>query len=245
MHLSMHSDKLMPSKKRHTVLTAHHLSKQFGEMLVVDDVSFTVEQGEMLAIIGPNGSGKSTLMKMILGLLSPTQGTVTLHTKRGIRDIGYVPQRFSFERSTPVTVKEFLDLNGCKQHKHTDPKEVEKALTLVGADYLIDRQLGKLSGGQLQRVLVARALLHEKKILILDEPNTNIDVKGEKAMYELLKKLNEENGVTIIVVSHELEFVSKYATRVLCMNCSLVCEGAPSKTLTKTMMQHLYACTDC
>jgi zinc transport system ATP-binding protein len=233
------------TKQKKEILSVTHLSKVFGEMLVVDDVSFSVEEGDMLAIIGPNGSGKSTLMKMVLGLLTPSQGTVTLHTARGIKDIGYVPQRFTFERSTPITVKEFLDLNGCKEHKHSDPKEVEKSLALVGAEYLKERQLGNLSGGQLQRVLVARALLHEKKILILDEPNTNIDVKGEKAMYELLKKLNEENHVTIIVISHELEFVSKYAKRVLCMNCSLVCSGKPSKALTKTMMQHLYACTDC
>lgn len=227
------------------ILSVSHLSKRFGEMLVVDDVDFTVIEGDMLAIIGPNGSGKSTLMKMVLGLLSPTQGSITLHTTRGIQDVGYVPQRFTFERGTPITVKEFLDLHSCKHKEHADPKAVETALSLVGSLYLIHRQLGNLSGGQLQRVLVARALLHEKKILILDEPNTNIDVKGEKAMYELLKKLNEEQGVTIIVVSHELEFVSKYAKRVLCMNCSLVCEGVPSKTLTAETMKHLYSCTDC
>ena len=232
----------MHNKK--TILSVSHLSQWFGEMLVIDDVSFNIQQGDMLAIIGPNGSGKSTLIKIILGLLTPTQGTVTLHTKRGIRDIGYVPQQFAFERTTPITVQEFLDLQGCKQHKHADPKEIEKALTLVGAEQLIDRQLGNLSGGQLQRVLVARALLHEKKILILDEPNTHIDMKGEKAMYELLKKLNKEKGVTIIIVSHALEFVSRYAQRVLCIHCSLVYEGSPSKTLTHKMMQHVYACID-
>ena len=232
-------------KEKETIISIEDITKEYGGVLALHNITFDIHAGEMLAIIGPNGSGKSTLTKIILGLESANTGKVKIHTKRGIRDIGYVPQRFSFDRTTPITVKEFLELQGCKNKKHEKHTTIKEALTSVGAEAFMDQRLGTLSGGQLQRVLVARALLHEKKILILDEPNSNIDVKGEQAMYDLLQKVNKEKDVTIIVVSHELEFVSQYADTVLCINCSMVCHGDPKSTLTKKGMHHLYACKTC
>lgn len=226
-------------------ISVKNITKSYGDVLALKDITCDVHQGEMLAIIGPNGSGKSTLAKIILGLEQPDSGNVTIYSERGMRDIGYVPQRFSFDRTVPITVKEFLELQGCKNKDHEDHSTILEALTSVGIEHLLHRKMGTLSGGQLQRTLVARALLHEKKILILDEPNSNIDVSGEQAMYGLLKKLNTEKGVTIVVISHELEFVSKYADTVLCINCSMVCHGDPKEALAKSAMGHLYACNDC
>lgn len=233
------------SETRETIISVQGITKRYGDVLALRDISFDVHVGEMLAIIGPNGSGKSTLAKIILGLEEANKGIVSINAPHTIRDIGYVPQRFSFDRSTPITVQEFLELQGCKNKEHEEKQMIKRALTSVGADALANKRLGTLSGGQLQRVLVARALLHEKKILILDEPNASIDVEGEKAMYDLLKELNEKQGVTIIVVSHELEFVSQYAETVLCVNCSMVCHGDPKKILSKHALDHLYACTTC
>lgn len=227
------------------IIEVKDITKKFGDVLALHNISFTVKKGEMLAIIGPNGSGKSTLMHILLGLETATKGRVKIHSPHGIRDVGYVPQRFFFDRSIPITVGEFLELQGCKKKEHAHKHSIGIALRSVGADHLLKQKLGTLSGGQLQRVLIARALLHEKQILILDEPNSHIDSEGEQAMYDLLKKLNQEHGVTVIVVSHELEFVSKYADTVLCINCSLTCHGDPKKTLTEQALGHLYACTDC
>lgn len=227
------------------IISVQDITKLYGDVFALRDITFDVSKGEMLAIIGPNGSGKSTLAKIILGLESANRGAVAINTERGVHDVGYVPQRFAFDRTIPITVREFLLLQGCANKKHEEDAEITNALEAVGMPHIIDQQLGTLSGGQLQRVLVARALLHEKKILILDEPNSHIDAAGEQAMYDLLNKVNKEEGVTVIVVSHELEFVSTYADTVLCINCSMVCHGDPKQTLAKDAMNHLYACHNC
>ena len=176
--------------QQQTILSLKNVSKKFGEFVALRDISFDIQQGEMIAIIGPNGSGKTTLGKIIIGLEERTSGDIIFSDKRILRSIGYVPQRFDFDRSIPMTVKEFLDLQSCDASAHTCNNAVVQALSLVGMEDHINRQLGVLSGGQLQRVLIARAIMHQKKILLLDEPNAHIDREGEKAMYDVLKQIN-------------------------------------------------------
>ncbi len=226
-----------------SLITAKNLTKKYTDVTVLDDLTFAVPKGELLAIVGPNGSGKTTLVKLMLGLEKPTSGTVEITSGCGrtlADSIGYVPQLFTFDRTLPITIREFLDLVSCGHGRHCDLQPVQHVLGMVGMERMEDKKIGKLSGGQLQRVLIARALLHERDILILDEPSTGIDAQGQDALYELLGTLVREHGVTVIVVSHEMDFVSKYATSVLCLNHKLVCHDVPKKAMTKKVMSELY-----
>lgn len=221
----------------HTCISVAHVTKSYGSYTAVEDVSFDISQGDMVALVGPNGSGKSTLARMIVGLESPSSGSILIDGKSPhdmSQHIGYVPQRFSFDRSLPMTVMEFLSL--------ADPsrKTIERSLTRVQMYEKREAQLGTLSGGQLQRVLIARALLHTRDMLILDEPTSGIDVGGEEALYELLHTLNHEDGTTIIVISHELDFVYQYATTVICLNKQLLCKGLPRTALSSDMLEKMY-----
>ena len=231
----------MPARK--ALITVKNLTKSYSEVVVLDNVSFRVPKGELLAIIGPNGAGKSTLLKILLGLEQATSGTVKVaNPKKGCLGdrVGYVPQSFQFDRSLPITVREFLDLVSCGKNKHCDLAPVQKVLESVGMTGLEEKKIGVLSGGQLQRVLIARALLHNRDILILDEPAAGIDTSGQIALYDLLASLVKDHGITALVVSHEIDFVSEYATSVLCLNHKVVCHDVPNKALSEGIMNDLY-----
>lgn len=216
----------------------------FEDHVVLEEISFAIPAGTMAAIIGPNGSGKTTLVKTLLGLIRPTAGTVEffghhLHESRG--EIGYVPQRFTFEKTFPMTVAEFLNLN---KHAHTPASASEEAIKEVGLTPLIlEKALGTLSGGQLQRVLVASAILNHPSILFLDEPATGIDVAGEEALYDVLAHLNREHHTTILMVSHDIAMVSELVDTVICINKKLLCVGPPKSTLTNKRLSTLYGDT--
>lgn len=230
----------MPRKKK-AIVSVKNVGKKYGDFEALKNITFDIERGKILAIIGPNGSGKSTLAKIILGLEKPTTGSVLVDRSNRSNPIGYVPQRLKFDRSIPMTVSEFLDLSACRDKKHCATKaQVEEVLHSVGMKDHRDRMLGVLSGGQFQRILIARALLHERELLILDEPDAGVDEESEKAIYEVLKEMNEKRGVTIVVISHELDFVTAYSDTVLCVNCSMVCYGDSKTTLKKDSMVHLY-----
>ncbi len=225
------------------MVEVREVTKEFDGYLAVEDISFTVNHGDLLAIIGPNGSGKSTLVKLLIGLETPTRGSIMIDGKtprQAYRRIGYVPQFFPFDRTLPLTVREFLHLVPCQTSRHQKRGAISDALQAVGMAGSDSRPLGKLSGGQLQRILIARALMHERDLLFLDEPSAGIDVAGETAVYELIKKLNEERGVTAIVISHELDFVMRYAKSVLCINQRLVCHGLPKDALRGETLEALY-----
>lgn len=186
---------------------------------VLHDVSLTVAPGEIVTIVGPNGSGKSTLLQAIIGALRPVSGRVA--RAAGLR-IGYVPQRLHADPTLPMTVWRFLGL--------PVPATAERkrdVLTRTGADGLEGKQLTRLSGGQLQRVMLARALLSDPTLLILDEPTQGLDQAGSAAFYELIEELRQSYGCAVLMVSHELHVVMSASDRVICLNGHVCCEGTP------------------
>ena len=226
-------------------ITAKNVSKAYGDTTVVENVTFTINKGSVTSVIGPNGAGKSTLAKIMMGLIQPTNGMVTINgkTPRDARtSIGYVPQRFIYNPKVPITVQEFLmlSLHVAGQHKREKTEIIEKRFSDVGITGVMDKQLHQLSGGQLQRILIARALLTDKKLLIMDEPVAGVDIEGRKSIYELLKDLNQKHGMTVIIISHELDVVFNYSDQVICINRRMLCHGKPQEALTEKIMNEMY-----
>ncbi len=223
-----------------TILEVKNLTVEFNGVAVLSNVSFEVEKGEIFVIIGPNGAGKTVLFKALLGLI-PYQGEI--RWRENIR-IGYVPQRFNVNRDFPLTVEEFLQLAPPK-----NPREaLFKVLKLVGfhgdehhlEHHVLSRGLGLLSSGELQRVLIAAAMLDKPDVLLFDEPTSGVDVGSEEAIYERLKKLNKEENFTMLLISHDLSVVHKFATGVLCLNRKAVCFGEPHSAITPDVLTELY-----
>lgn len=190
-----------------------------GAQAVLRAVDFEVNSGEIVTIVGPNGSGKSTLLRTIVGAILPAEGAIKI--KDELR-IGYVPQKLSIDPSLPMTVRRFLDL----------PVKVSQdaaihALEEVGAAHLVSRQMVGLSGGQFQRVLLARALLNAPELLILDEATQGLDQPGSASFYRLIEELRGRLGCAVLMVSHELHVVMAASDRVICLNGHVCCEGAP------------------
>ncbi len=186
---------------------------------VLTNVDFRIDSGEIVTVVGPNGSGKSTLLRGIIGALSPSQGSVV--RAEGLR-IGYVPQKLHIDPTLPMTVRRFLSL----PEKVADDV-AEQALERAGAGKLIDRQMAGLSGGQFQRVLLARALLSDPQLLILDEATQGLDQPGSAAFYRQIEDLRRSMGCAVLMVSHELHVVMAASDRVICLNGHICCEGAP------------------
>ncbi|MBK7104544.1 MAG: ABC transporter ATP-binding protein [Ignavibacteriae bacterium] len=204
---------------------------------IIVDVNLQVEEKEFLGIIGPNGGGKTTLLKVILGLINPTKGKVLVDGKLNNSDyqIGYVPQYSNFDKTYPISVKDVVSM-GIK--KSDNFQLVESALTKVNLLNKINVQIGHLSGGEQQRVLIARALATNPKILLLDEPTASIDTQTGNNIYELLTELNKEK--TIILVSHDIGAISRAVKKIACMNKKLVYHN--SKEVTKEMLEETYQC---
>lgn len=206
---------------------------------ILKPLSFRVEEGEAAAIIGPNGAGKTVLLKTLLGII-PYGGR---YTWRSDVKIGYVPQRFHFDLSIPITVREFFLLHesGFLLAKRRASPRIMEALKTVGvSSRTADERISALSSGTIQRILVAWALYDKPNVLLFDEPTTGIDVGGEETIYNMLRHLQDRFGITIILVSHELNVVYRYATRVLCINRALVCNGVPDEVLTAKRLRELY-----
>lgn len=227
--------------KMKKALDIHHLTVEMGKHRVIDDVSFTVEKGETVAIIGPNGAGKSVLLKAILRLLPKTSGSVQIFGnshedyKRVAPLVSYVPQFTPIETSFPLTVSELFDLK-----TQIDIKRRDNVLRQVGAFQLLDQRLGTLSGGQRQRVFLAFALADKPQILFLDEPSSGIDVGAEETIYNLIRKISQKEKMTVVLVSHDIDIVVGFAEKVFCLNKRLVCEGHPSKVLTEETLKKAY-----
>lgn len=214
----------------------------YGDLPILEDVSFSIKKGDMVALIGPNGSGKTTLVKNIIGLLKPKSGEILINGEKAIDNIdkiGYVPQRFEFDRNTPITLNEFLSLEKCGKDGH-DCKNIDSYLDKVDLASYKNKRLSSLSGGQFQRAMIARALLHEKEILIFDEPSTGIDLAGEKTVYDLISLANKENKVTCLIVSHDLSVVSSFTKKVICINKKIICQGSPNKIINPKTLEELY-----
>ena len=202
-----------------TLISTQNMSVRLGGHVALRNVDFSISAGEIVTVVGPNGSGKSTLLKALIGAVKPYDGTIT--SQDGLR-IGYVPQKLHIDPTLPITVRRFLSLP-----RRQTQAAIDQALSRVGAPDLQDKQMFALSGGQFQRVLLARALLEEPELLILDEPTTGLDQPGSAAFYTLLEDIKRETGAAVLMVSHELHVVMSASDRVICLNGHVCCHGTP------------------
>jgi zinc transport system ATP-binding protein len=216
-------------------LSVKNLNVNLGGQNIIDDLSFDIETGENLAIIGPNGSGKTVLLRALLGSV-PYAGEISWAADTRI---GYVPQKIDADRHLPINLKNLLHAKaGVLGVKNFHDKMAAEEVGLPASSLVIP--IGHLSGGQFQRALIAFALLGHPSVLLLDEPTASIDVAGEEQVYELLHRLQGKYDITLIVVSHDLSFVYKYANKVLCLNKAGLCFGAPEETLNNQILEKLY-----
>jgi zinc transport system ATP-binding protein len=202
-----------------SLISADHLAVRIGGAEILSGVSLAIEPGEIVTILGPNGSGKSTLLRALLGIVPLSAGRVI--RTAGLR-LGYVPQKLSVDRSMPMTVRRFLSLP-----KRVSDQAATLALARVDLPEVEARQMSELSGGQFQRVLLARALLSAPQLLILDEPTQGLDQPGIAAFYQLIEQVRTETGVAVLMVSHDLHVVMAASDRVICLNGHICCEGTP------------------
>jgi len=209
----------MRRSRRMSLISAENLVVRFGGTEALSGVSLAIEPGEIVTILGPNGSGKSTLLRALLGIVKPSAGRVT--RAPGLR-IGYVPQKLAVDRAMPMTARRFLSLPVA-----VGDAGAEAALARVGLEGLGGRQMSALSGGQFQRLLLARALLTRPQILILDEPTQGLDQPGEAGFYRLIEEVRRDSGAAVLMVSHDLHVVMAASDRVICLNHHICCEGAP------------------
>ena len=233
----------LKTNKTSPMIHVKNLSVVYGHQTILSHVSFDVKHGEIAAVIGPNGSGKTTLIRAMLGLI-PSEGEVLIdgeHPSHVRAHVGYVPQRFRFDPNFPITVKEYLDL----PRPHVHKREYSQKLKDVGLEAsILHKPLGSLSGGQLQRVLIAQATIHHPSLLILDEPSTGIDIVGEEQFYDLLREQRDQHGTTIILVSHDIAVISNIVDQVICVNKRLICFGPPKQALTQEKLSELYGKKD-
>jgi zinc transport system ATP-binding protein len=221
-------------KPKNKLIEAKGVKVKLGKQEVLSELNFDIVEGAITMIIGPNGAGKTTLMKAILGLVEHSGKIKVNAAVQG--KLGYVPQKFDFDRNFPITVSELLEFALIEKVEG----KIEAALAEVDMLEHADKKLGELSGGQLQRVLIARAIVNEPKLLFLDEPTAGIDSEGEQTFYEIIRHLNTHHGVTVVLISHEISIVYRYATQVLCLNRKLVCSGDPHDEVTREVLEKLY-----
>lgn len=237
----MNQDDVSPEKKAAAapsgdpILVVDHLGVSFGSLEVFRDVSFSVARGSSLAVIGPNGSGKSVLFRALIGAQA---GSGTIRWGKGVR-IGYVPQKLDIERDLPLTGRDFLRAKAAVAR--ASPGAIARAIERVGiAQEILKRPIGAMSGGQFQRLLVAFALVGDPNVLMLDEPAAGVDAPGQERLAETIERLREQDGVTVMVISHDLSVVFRHATNVICLAGGLKCFGAPHEVLTPAMLSELY-----
>ena len=188
------------------------------DKILVEGISLSVEKGKIVTLIGPNGSGKSTTAKIALGIYKNIEGKVEKFTNK----IGYVPQKISIDWTLPLRVKDFMNLT-----ESINDEQINEALSLTGVPHLKNNNLGSLSGGEFQRVLLARAISKKPELLVLDEPVQGVDYTGEIALYELIKKISDELKCGILLISHDLHTVMSATDHVVCLNGHVCCSGSP------------------
>ena len=201
------------------LVTATGICKSFDRREVLHDVHIEVRSGEIVALIGPNGSGKSTLARILLGVLQPNAGKVI--RRPGLR-VGYVPQKLPIDVVLPLPVSRLLTLTA-----RASRQQMESVLDEVDARHLIDADASGLSGGELQRVLIGRALLRNSDLLVLDEPTANVDFNGQIELFELIGRIRSHRGCGVLTISHDLHLVMAATDRVVCLNHHVCCEGKP------------------
>jgi zinc transport system ATP-binding protein len=215
-----------------SLLAARHLCIRYGGSEVLHNISLALEPGEIVTVVGPNGSGKSTLLRALLGILPAAAGQID--RAPGLR-IGYVPQRLMIDRILPITLRRFLSLPA-----RVSEAEAQAVLARVGLAGQGGLQMTVLSGGQMQRALLARALLGRPQVLLLDEPTQGLDQPGEAAFYRLIEEVRAETGCAILMVSHDLHVVMAASDRVICLNGHVCCEGTPQVVSTAPEYRALF-----
>ena len=208
----------MKNENKKTLLQVEKAGLSVNSKILVEGVSFEVREGEIVTLIGPNGSGKSTTAKIALGIYKNIMGDVKKFTNK----IGYVPQKISIDWTLPIRVIDFMFLT-----KDLNNEQISDALNLTGVEHLKQKSLSNLSGGEFQRVLIARAIAKKPELLVLDEPVQGVDFKGEVAIYELIKKISEDLSCGILLISHDLHMVMSATDHVICLNGHVCCSGKP------------------
>ncbi len=225
----------------------YQVSTNSSALNVLNDISFSINEGDLLGVIGPNGAGKTTLFSCMLGLLKNYRGEIQIfgqdirkNNSLVLQSIGYIPQQKSIEQGFPATVQEIVSL-GLIGKKNLSKDKLAHALEMVDLSGQNHRRIGELSGGQQQRVLIAKALIHEPRLLILDEPTTGVDLKTQNKFYSLIKKLNQENNLSIIWASHDLNAVHKIASKVMCLNRNMFFHGETSEFFANDELIRMYS----
>jgi ABC-type Mn2+/Zn2+ transport system ATPase subunit len=218
--------------------------------LVLQDVNLRIARGQLVALIGPNGAGKTTLLRCLLGLQRLAGGAIRLFGQEDLRGVlprvGYVPQRWSLDRSLILSVREFLSLRLLetrhwfwRQRRRTDDL-IAARLPELGVSAWFDQPLARLSGGQLQRVLIAFSLLAKPDLLLLDEPTAGVDTPGEQTFYDLIAEVHRQRGITVLLVSHDLSMVYRQATWVYALNRTVCCAGPPEQVMNAESLKAAY-----
>ena len=217
--------------KNKVLLKVENAGVSINDKSLVKGVSFEIKQGEIVTLIGPNGSGKSTTAKIALGIYKKIDGKVKKYTDK----IGYVPQKISIDWTLPIRVLDFMTLT-----EELTQDQINIALNLTGVEHLKDKSLSNLSGGEFQRVLIARAISKKPELLVLDEPVQGVDFKGEIALYELIKKISEKMKCGILLISHDLHVVMSATDFVICLNGHVCCSGTPQKVIKDNKYKELF-----
>ena len=206
------------SSENSTLVKLNNAGFKQNDKWLVEGVSLTVEKGKIVTLIGPNGSGKSTTAKIALGIYKNIEGSVEKYTNK----VGYVPQKISIDWTLPLRVYDFMLLT-----ENIKEEAIDEALTLTGVIHLKNKNLGNLSGGEFQRVLIARAISKKPELLVLDEPVQGVDYTGEIALYELIKRISDTLNCGILIISHDLHTVMTATDHVVCLNGHVCCSGSP------------------
>lgn len=242
-----------PAAEDKALISVENVSFSYGSQPVLRDITFRIHPGDFLAIIGPNGSGKTTLLKIILGLLRPERGRVLIsgQKREDFADgpaIGYVPQKAThFDPLFPASAREVVAMAlraprpGSRDARREEETAIRRALQVVGMDEFESRRIGRMSGGQQQRIFIARAIVNRPRILFLDEPTTGVDAETQSHFYELLDHLVKDEGITIVLITHDIGIVDRHITRVACLNERLVYHGSHAEFCRSDTLKDMLA----
>ena len=221
----------MKTDNKKTLVKLENASVEKNQKILVKHISLEVKQGEIVTLIGPNGSGKTTKAKMALGINKNFEGNVQRYTNQ----IGYVPQKVIVDWTLPIRVNDFMQLTS-----KINSVEVNEALNFTGVDHLKKKNLNELSGGEFQRVLIARAIAKKPQLLVLDEPVQGVDFKGEISLYELIRSISKKTNCGILLISHDLHVVMSATDYVVCLNGHICCSGTPKKVANSDQYKELF-----
>lgn len=213
------------------LVEARDLSLNLGERTLLSSVNLALEAGKITTLIGPNGAGKTSLVRVLLGLQKPSSGS--LWRQPNLR-VGYMPQKLHIDASLPLTTQRFLTLGGASR------EQLQAALALTGIDHLLASPMQQLSGGEVQRVLLTRALAREPQLLVLDEPVQGVDVNGQIALYNLINDIRSTRGCGVLMVSHDLHLVMAHTDEVVCLNQHVCCQGHPESVTSHPAYLELF-----